>query len=107
MNEIALVLGMAGVTFLTRYPILALSGRIRLPPTFVRALRFIPPAVLTAIVVPAVLMPSGDQLRIDAGNAQLIASLIAVLVAWRTRNLLATILLGMLSMWIWRALIGG
>jgi branched-subunit amino acid transport protein len=106
MNEALLVLDMALVTFGVRYPVLAIVGRVDLPPAVARALRYVPPAVLTAIVAPAVLMPEGD-LALGLDNAYLIGALAAGLVAWRARSLLATIGIGMAAFLIWRALIGG
>jgi branched-subunit amino acid transport protein len=55
-----LVLGMALVTFGARYPVLALVSRINLPPTIQEALKFIPPAVLAAIIAPAIFIPDGQ-----------------------------------------------
>lgn len=99
--EIALVAGMAAVTFGVRYPVLALVSRMELPPALMDALRFIPPAVLSAIIVPAVFMPGGT-LDLSPQNAYLIAGVAAGLTAWRTRNLLLTIGLGMAVFWLWR-----
>lgn len=105
MNEVLLVLGMALVTFAVRYPPLALVGRLELPERVIRALRYVPVAVLTAIIVPAVLMPQGElDLRLE--NAYLIAGLTAVLVSWRTKNLLLTIVIGMGVFLVWRAVMG-
>lgn len=105
MNEVLLVLGMALVTFAVRYPPLALVGRLELPERVIRALRYVPVAVLTAIIVPAVLMPQGElDLRLE--NAYLIAGLTAVLVSWRTKNLLLTIVIGMGVFLVWRAIMG-
>jgi branched-subunit amino acid transport protein len=104
MNEVLLVTGMAIVTFLIRYPVLALLGKVSLPDPALRALRYIPAAVLTAIIVPAVLLPEG-QIKIGS-NAFLLAAIVAVLVSWRTKNLLLTIIIGMASLWIFRALLG-
>jgi branched-subunit amino acid transport protein len=104
MNEFALVAGMAFVTFMIRYPVLALLGKVPMPEPILRALRYVPPAVLAAIIVPSVLMPTGSvQLT---NNPFLIAGIIAVLVAWRTKNLLLTIIIGMASLWLLRAVIG-
>ena len=64
-----------------------------------QALRFVPPAVLTAIIFPELLMPSG-QLDLSLGNARLFAGAAAVLVAWRTRNAVLTIVIGMLVLWV-------
>lgn len=95
MNEFILIAGMAFVTYMTRYPLLALFGRISLPTPIFRALKYVPPAVLTAIIVPAIFMPGG-QISLSLYNAHLIGATVATLVAWKTRSLLWTILLGML-----------
>ena len=50
MNEFLLVAGMAAVTFAVRWPVLTVVGRIPLPQPVLDALKFIPPAVLTAII---------------------------------------------------------
>jgi branched-subunit amino acid transport protein len=102
MNEFLLLLGMFLVTFGVRYPVLAFISRIRLPVIITTGLKYVPPAVLTAIIVPAVLLPEGDKIRFDLTNAPLFASITAILVSWRTKNLLLTILFGMAAFWIWR-----
>lgn len=104
MNEVLLIAGMGAATFIVRYPVLALLGRISLPPLILRALRYVPAAVLTAIIVPAVLMSSEGKLNIALNNAFLPAAVISVLVSWRTKNLLLTIVVGMLAMFAWRVL---
>ncbi|MBE2182855.1 MAG: AzlD domain-containing protein [Anaerolineae bacterium] len=105
MNEFVLVLGMAVVTFSVRYPVMVLVSKIPMPQSIFNALRYVPPAVLAAIVVPAVLMPEGT-IELSLSNSYLIAAIICVVVAWRTNNLLLTIVLGMGAMLGWRALIG-
>jgi branched-subunit amino acid transport protein len=82
------------VTFAVRYPALALVGKMPLPARVSEALRYVPPAVLAAIIVPTVLMPNGP-LEISLQNTRLLAGLVAAGVAWKTRNLLLTIVLGM------------
>ena len=105
MNEPLLIFGMMAVTFGVRYPPLAIMGRIDLPPAAIRALRYVPVAVLTAISVPAVVMPA-DTLDIGLDNAELIGALVAIGVSWRTRNLLLTIVLGMAAFLLWRTITG-
>jgi branched-subunit amino acid transport protein len=104
-QEFWIILGMVVVTFGVRYPVLALVGRTELPPSLLDALKFIPPAVLTAIIVPAVLMPQG-AIALTYTNAYLVAGLAAALIAWRSGNLLLTIGLGMGIFWLWRLLLG-
>ena len=104
-DEVILVLGMAMVTFGVRYPLLALAGRIQFPPPLVRALKYVPPAVLTAIIVPSVFLPD-DSLRLAPTSPYLIGGAVATLISWRTKNLLLTIVLGMAAFWGARALFG-
>lgn len=105
MSELLLILGMALVTFGVRYPMLAIIGRLQLPDTALRALRYVPLAVLTAIIVPAILMPGGD-IDLRPENTYLVGGIIAALVAWRTKNLLLTIIVGMGAFLLWRAVVG-
>ena len=106
MNEVVLIAGMAVVTFLVRYPVMALVGRIPLPKRVFEALRYVPPAVLAAIIVPAVVFPSGPEVFLSVENTRLVAAIFTVLVAWRTKNLLLTIVLGMLALWGYGWLLG-
>ena len=93
--NIWLVLLLGGLlTFAMRYSFIYLLGRFAIPETMRRALRFVPPAVLTAIVVPELVIQSG-QMDISLTNFRLLAGVVAVLVAWKTKNTLLTILTGM------------
>ncbi len=103
MNEVLLVVGMALVTFLIRYPLLELVGKISLPDRLFKALRYVPPAVLAAIIVPSVIMPKGEILLTPA-NPFLVAGLISALVAWRSKNLLLTVIIGMITLLAYRAI---
>lgn len=101
--ELLMVAGMMLVTFGVRYPVLALVSKLPMPERLLNALKFIPPAVLAAIVAPAVFMPNGT-LDLHFSNAYLIAGSVSALIAWRTRNLLLTIVLGMVVFLGWRLL---
>ncbi|MDR7419590.1 MAG: AzlD domain-containing protein [Armatimonadota bacterium] len=104
MSPWGLVAGMAAITFGLRLSIIGLPGRFGLPPLVRRALRFVPPAVFSAIIAPDVLVPDGT-LAVSLGNARLAAAVCAALVAWRTRNVLATIATGMATLWLLQALL--
>jgi branched-subunit amino acid transport protein len=86
------------VTYLTRLSFIALLPPDRLPPLFLRGLRFVPPAVLAAIIAPALLRPEGT-LALSLANDRLLAGLLAGLVALRTRNTWMTIGIGMIALW--------
>ncbi len=85
------------LTFGMRLSFIYLLGRVNVPDVVRRGLRFVPPAVLSALVLPELLMPSG-HLDFGLANHRWLAGLIAILVAWRTRNILLTILAGMAAL---------
>ena len=87
------------ITFGMRLSFIYLFGRLEVPDTMRRALRFVPPAVLTAIILPELLLPSG-HLDFGLANHRWLAGLVAMLVAWRTKNTLLTILAGMTALLI-------
>jgi branched-subunit amino acid transport protein len=96
---------MAFVTILVRYPVLALVGKIPLPDRVFRALRYVPPAVLAAIIVPAMVMPGGT-IDVSPTNTYLVAGVLSMIIAWRSKNLLLTIVLGMAIFLLLRILTG-
>jgi branched-subunit amino acid transport protein len=102
MNEFLLITGMTLVTFGVRYPILALFGRIPLPETILGALKYVPPAVLISLILPAMLLPDGQTLFISPSNAYLVSGIAAfIIAAWR-KNLLWTFVGGMVVFLLWR-----
>jgi len=98
------IIGMGVVTYSLRLSLIALLGRFEVPPLVSRGLRFVPPAVLSAIILPELVQPGG-QLNLSLGNVRLLAGLLAVLVAWRTRNVLLTVGAGMVGLWILQSLL--
>jgi branched-subunit amino acid transport protein len=83
------------ITFGMRFSLIFLFGRFEIPETMRRALHYVPPAVLSAIIFPEILYPTGS-LDLSLGNTRLLAGIVAILVAWFTKNTLVTILAGML-----------
>ncbi len=86
------------LTFAIRLSFILALGRMEVPPLVLRALRYVPPAVLSAIIVPELVMPGGT-LNLSLGNPRLLAGLLATAVAWLTKNVLLTIAAGMLALW--------
>ena len=87
------------LTFGMRYSFIYLFGRFEIPAMVRRALRFVPPAVFSAIIAPALFMPN-NVLDLSGNNHRLLAGVVAILVAWRTKNTLVTILAGMAALLI-------
>lgn len=87
------VIGSGIGTYAMRASFLAFAGRMAdVPPSVQRLLRQIPPAALAAIVVPAFLRPEG---ALDIWSAELLAGVAASFVAWRTRNIALTLVVGL------------
>jgi branched-subunit amino acid transport protein len=96
----ALIIVVGAINFGARLSFIALFARREMPPLLARALRHVPAAMLTAIVVPAIVFAAPGVLRLDIGNIKLIAALSAGIVAWRWRNTMLTIAVGMVSLWL-------
>lgn len=103
----AIVLAASVGTYAVRLSFIALFGRLsEIPPRVERALRFVPAAVLTALVVPRLVYLDGS-LALAVGNTRLVAGALAALVAWRTEDMTATIAVGMAALWALEWLAGG
>lgn len=91
-------------TFLVRLSFIEVFHHIEsVPEPLERLLRYVPAAVLAALLVPRVVIVDGTLL-VGPGNDQLLAVLPAAVVAYRTENMLATVGAGMGMLWILTAL---
>ena len=97
MSGVALIAALlvgAGTVAL-RASVLVFAERLgEVPPRVREVLRMIPPAALAALVAPAVMRPEG---AFELVSPESLAGLLALLVAWRTRSLLATIVVGLVA----------
>lgn len=99
MRTLIIILSAAALTFAIRFSFIGLQGEREFPLTLKRALRFVPASVLAAIVWPGVIAPH-KEMHLDPGNVQIYAALVAAAVAWKTRNILATLATGMGLLWL-------
>lgn len=105
MAEIWLIILLSGLlTYGIRLSFIALHGRWQPPLLFQRALRFVPPAVLSAIILPEIFLPGGMP-NFSLLNPRLLAGIVAALAAWRTRSTFITILAGMLGLYLFQYLL--
>jgi branched-subunit amino acid transport protein len=82
------------ITFAYRFSFIFFLERIRLPKWVSRALSFVPIAALTAITLPELFVHDG-AFQFTWQNERLLAGLVAAIIAWRTQNVMLTIVLGM------------
>jgi branched-subunit amino acid transport protein len=97
-----LIVVAAGIgTYGIRLSVLVFVHHSALPRPVRNALRFVTPAVLAAIILPAVAYTRGAG-HFDAtpGNERLVAAVLAAAVAWATKSVWATIAAGMTALWV-------
>ena len=93
------IAAVSAVVFLLRASFILFADPHGFPPLFRRALHFVPPAVLAAIVAPGLFM-AGDSIDASLSNPRWMAGLIAVAVAAKARHPLAPIVAGMPALWL-------
>lgn len=87
------------ITFGMRFSLIYLFGRLQVPETLRKALHYVPPAVLSAIIFPELFLHEG-ALDLSLDNTRLLAGLIAIVVAWFSRNTLITIIAGIIALFL-------
>ena len=102
MNLWLVIIGMGVITYAIRLSMILMSGQVTLGDNLQRAMRYVPAAVLSAIILPEMVLPGGT-LDLSLGNERLLAWLVAILVAWFTRNMIWTVLTGMVVLWLLQA----
>jgi branched-subunit amino acid transport protein len=105
MNIWLLIVGMAVVTFAIRYSLFAFPN-LTFPPLIRQALPYVPTAVLTAIVVPGMVIPDNQHWAVSFDNAYLLAGVVTMVIAALTRHLLTTIAGGLLVFFALRFFMG-
>ena len=95
---VVIILGMSAVSFIPRFvPLFFLSGK-RLPAWFKEWLDLIPVAILSALLLPA-LVVSGEPAHVDWLNLKALVAIPTLAFALKTRSLGGTIILGMALYW--------
>ena len=98
----AVILVVGALNYLSRLSFIAFFASREMPPLLARALRFVPAAMLTALVIPMVLTPSVAG-SLQGVNPRIPAAIVAAVVAYFTRSTLATLSLGMIALWVLQA----
>lgn len=100
-----LIVGMATVTFITRFAFIVLFRKTTFSERLSRWLRFIPIAILSTLIAPTILVPQGS-LNLSIHNSYLLGGIAAAGVAFKTRNIIATVAVGMAVILLLRAVLG-
>ena len=90
----------AGIlTYLTRMTMITLIDRSVLSTKLKQVLSYVPSAVFPAIIFPAIFFNDYGEL-IELNDPKIYGAIVAILVGYLSRNIIATIFSGLISYWI-------
>jgi branched-subunit amino acid transport protein len=95
------ILAVGALNYASRLSFIAFFARRTMPPLLARALRYVPAAMLAALIVPMIAMPAA----VAPFNPKIPAAVIAGAVAWFTKSSLKTMVAGMAALWILQAVL--
>ena len=90
----------AGIlTYITRMTMITLVDRKLLGPKLKQVLGYVPSAVFPAIIFPAIFYNDYGNL-IELTDPKIYGAIVAIIVGYLSRNIIATIFSGLISYWI-------
>ncbi|MBN1537043.1 MAG: AzlD domain-containing protein [Anaerolineales bacterium] len=92
------------ITYIIRLMFILLLEKVQISEQVKKGLNLVPPAVFSAIIFPDLFLKNGD-LAISFMNGRLIAGLLAIITAWRTKNIVLTVIVGMVVLTVFQVLI--
>lgn len=98
-NHIFWIMMSVGIgTFLMRASFLTLFSKFSMPPLLERLMAYLPVAILSALIIPAFVIRNGSA-HVGLDNYRLLAGLLAVGVAAKTKKVLPTLIFGLACLW--------
>jgi branched-subunit amino acid transport protein len=94
----AVIVLVGALNYASRLSFIAFFARRAMPPLLARALKFVPAAMLTALIVPMVVDAHG--MATEFATPKVAAAVLAAIVAWFTRSTLKTLGAGMAALWL-------
>jgi len=98
MSNLLLIIYCGLITFLTRFSMIALLKKEMFNDRIREVLSYVPSAIFPAIIFPAIFLDNTGTAQLE-DNPKILAAIIAMVVGILSRNILATILSGLISYW--------
>ena len=95
------ILVVGALNYLSRLSFIAVFARTSMPPLLARALKYVPAAMLTALILPMILAAPASAAPF---NTRVVAAIVAGIVAFYTHSTLKTLGAGMAALWLLQAL---
>ena len=99
MSDLVLIIYCGLITFLTRFSMIALLKKEMFNDRIREVLSYVPSAIFPAIIFPAIFLDNSGTMQIEV-NPKIIAAIIAMIVGVLSKNIIGTILSGLLSYWM-------
>ena len=97
MTWITLIIAVI-ITFLLRFSMIALIKENSLSEKTKIVLSYVPSAVFPAIIFPAIFLDNSGLFDLE-NNPKILASIIAIIAGFMSKNIIATIFAGLASYW--------
>ena len=98
MSNWALIIYCGLITYLTRFSMIALIKKEMFNDRIREVLSYVPSAIFPAIIFPPVFLDNTGSLDLE-GNPKIWAAAIAILAGYISKNIIATIFVGLTSYW--------
>jgi len=86
------------ITFVTRFSMIFLLNKDILNDKAKKILSFVPAAIFPAIIFPPIFLDDLGTVDLE-NNPKILAAIFAIIVGYLSRNIIATIFVGLLSYW--------
>jgi branched-subunit amino acid transport protein len=86
------------ITFLTRFSMIFLLKKDVINEKTKKVLSFVPAAIFPAIIFPPIFLNNTGSLDLES-NPKILAAIIAIIVGYFSKNIIATIFAGLVSYW--------
>lgn len=99
MTDWLLIISCGLITYLTRFSMIAILKKEMFNNKIRDILSYVPSAIFPAIIFPAIFLNESGLLQLE-NNPKILAAAVAIIIGILSRNILATIFLGLTSYWI-------
>ena len=94
----SLIIYCGAITYLTRFSMIFLLKKDIFNDKTKKILSYVPASIFPAIIFPPIFLDNSGTLDLE-NNPKIIASILAIIVGYLSRNIIATIFAGLTSYW--------
>ena len=99
MTDWLLIISCGLITYLTRFSMIAILKKEMFNNKIRDILSYVPSAIFPAIIFPAIFLYESGLFQLE-NNPKILAAAVAIIIGILSRNILATIFLGLTTYWI-------